>query len=74
MDSFFDIFNSVELPPRRIYAVVVTTPAFGGGGHGGGLTSATREWLSQQTDLEVIRTELDRRKIKFRMVTSADEQ
>lgn len=74
VDSFFDIFYTVDLPPMQAYAVVVTAPAFGGGGHGGGLTQATRAWLAQQTDPEVVKTELARRKIKFRMFTSPSQE
>jgi hypothetical protein len=71
VDSFFDIFYSVELPPRQTYAVVANTPALpDGGGGGGGLSADLRKWMGQQTDIHAVKSELERRKIKFRMFTS----
>ncbi len=71
VDSFFDIFYEVELPPLQFFSVVATGTGHGGGDGGGGVTSELRNWIGEQTDMNVVRERLDREKIKYRMVTSA---
>ncbi len=69
-DPFFDVYVGDNNNPFAVMAVVAEGPAFGGGGGGDRLSTDTRTWLSEQTDIDVIRERLDREHVKYRWVQS----